>query len=303
MLLNKIGRLIGQGRLPWRVEKTGGIFKYFFRRPVEKLKVWFAFKNQRIQEEDDTVTVVFAVKNRSDHRITNALHSIRNQDYDQRLVRIIVVDYDSGTEQAAFLKSLCLQRDADYIRCENQPVWNKAHAINVAIRQVQSKFMLSADADVFFEPHYLSVAVKHLRRKPMQVILASFLDLPETAKRDVDIAHWKAVCKPRGSNTSGKGVNMTYTFFYRWIRGYDENYRGWGQEDTDIIIRFIALGLAVTDIGIEATYFHQWHPKHEGIGETYTETHMAQNKAYHKTAKSILRNPNGWGEWEGKVSI
>ena len=81
----------------------------------------------------DDVTVIIPIKNRYDFRLENALKSLRNQDYRQDLIKIIVVDYDGLLEFINPLKKLCQKFDAKYIRIEERPVWCKSECLNVGI--------------------------------------------------------------------------------------------------------------------------------------------------------------------------
>jgi glycosyltransferase involved in cell wall biosynthesis len=47
------------------------------------------------------------------------------------------------------------------------------------------------------------------------------------------------------------------------INGFDENYEGYGREDTDVEIRLQNLGLKIKSMKGLAIQFHVWHPRRE----------------------------------------
>lgn len=47
------------------------------------------------------------------------------------------------------------------------------------------------------------------------------------------------------------------------INGYDENYEGYGREDTDVEIRLQNLGYQIKSVKGAALQFHLWHPRRE----------------------------------------
>ena len=55
------------------------------------------------------------------------------------------------------------------------------------------------------------------------------------------------------------------------IGGFDENYIGWGLEDSDLIVRLINSGVYKKKIIRGAVVFHLWHEK-------YSREHLSSNK-------------------------
>ena len=90
-----------------------------------------------------------------------------------------------------------------------------------------------------------------------------------------------------------RGINMTLTYFYHKINGYDEKYVIWGYEDDDLIKRFRLFGLTKKDISKKTSYIHQWHPKYWGVKN---HDQIEENREYFKNSHSIVRNKDGWGE-------
>ncbi len=57
-----------------------------------------------------------------------------------------------------------------------------------------------------------------------------------------------------------RGCNMSYwkDDFVR-VNGYNENYTGWGREDTDLVFRFYHNGLKRTFFKLRGVAWHLWH--------------------------------------------
>lgn len=291
-------------RLPLRLTYLGGASNTLLRVPLRRL--WFRLVlalHERRRRED--ILVVIGVRNRLDHRLRNALRSLRAQDYPRDLVGIAVVDYGSDSSFAHGLARVCAEFSARSIRVENCKIWNKSHCLNIAIRGARTKYLLSSDADIIFAPSYLREAIAALRRDPLQVVYSQSLDLPESwaaDRPDVDpsnLTRLRELAKPRLSSATNTGVNLALTYFYHRVRGYDEAYTHYGAEDDDLAVRFERLGLRPVSIADRSFYLHQWHPKHEGVGGNGLEEHIRKNRAYFESHRSILRNDRGWGEMGG----
>jgi glycosyltransferase involved in cell wall biosynthesis len=90
------------------------------------------------------------------------------------------------------------------------------------------------------------------------------LRLPPGAWRDRSPHHWRGA----------KGCNMA---FWRddllTVNGLDEQYTGWGYEDSDLIIRLIRHGIRRRDGRLGTTVLHLWHHEVERDG---TEQNLAR---------------------------
>ncbi len=288
--------------LPYRLTYRGGIINTIIRAPLRRRTLLANVKNELL-EQPNTVTVVIGIKNRSDYRLRNALWSLAKQKYDKALLDIIVIDYGSETEHQSNSQKLCDEFGAECVLLANAKEFNKSNCLNYAIKRTDSKFLLSSDVDVIFPQNYIEIMVDKLLQNPLSVVYSRMNDLPESSTpllkklydNNLPIAFDELLshCSPRGTGIHNAGINGTYTIFYKYIRGYDEFFCGWGVEDNDLMVRFERLGLDICSI-FPITYLHQWHPKGEGIID-YKAT-AKRNRVYYEKAKSIIRNPDSWGE-------
>lgn len=278
-------------------------FDYFVIRYWNRLKLKLTYRSQHKRED---ITIVIGVKNRCDYRLVNAFKSLRNQTYNQDLISIVLVDYDSDEGLVDRYKTMCETYRVCYIRIDNKPVWNKSHCLNIAIKNVDTKYLCSSDVDVFFEKNYISECIKELQARPLQVLISDFYNTPEgliDAEVDVvnDYEAYKQACNFQytgiGFNgTLNVGINLALTDFYKMIHGYDEYYILWGSEDRDLIKRLALLGLKVKNISGKTSWIHQCHEKQEGVNKhANAKEQIAVNRRYLHENHSVIRNRKGWG--------
>jgi predicted glycosyltransferase involved in capsule biosynthesis len=249
--------------------------------------------------------VLIGVRNRADHRIVNALRSLREQVYPWGRVTTLVVDYGSDVSEAKALSEACARHGATLLRVDSGGAWSRGRCLNVGIRHVQTKYLMTSDADIVLSPHYLADAVAAIRGDPLSVVCGAMLDLPEASldetrragrgEATLDLAAWRSRCEPRFGWKFHPSIAVTLTAYYRAIRGYDEFYEGWGREDDDLMSRFGSLGLRPTQIPKRSFYLHQWHSKFEGLGGDVRERVIGRNADYFSRTHTILRNAATWG--------
>lgn len=263
----------------------------------------------RVRTLPDDVTVLIGIRNRTDHRIVNALRSIREQVYPRGQVQALVVDYGSDPAEAARLATICRRFDARLVRVEGVTVWSRSRCLNVGLRETDTKFVMTSDSDLILSPGYLADAAATLESHPLSVVCAPMLDLPEesadalvrAAEEDgvLDAEGLKTECLARKEMKMHPSAGFTFTAYYHAIRGYDEFYEGWGREDDDLMSRLIALGIRMTAIREPSYYLHQWHPKYEGLGAAEQARMLERNTAYIQRNRSLIRNDESWGRPQG----
>lgn len=253
----------------------------------------------------DDVTVLIGIRNRADHRLANALKSLRAQTHPADRTRTLVVDYGSEPDAARAAAKLCRRYGAERIRVDGTGVWSRGRCLNVGIRRVRTTFLMTSDADIVLSPRYLADAVRALRRRPLSVVCSPMFDLPAdsvgSAQRaarpgePLPLEAWKARSSPRFAWDFHPSIGVAYTAFYRLIRGYDEFYEVWGEEDDDLMQRLEKLGLTPRRLDTDSFYLHQWHPKYEGVPGGEKADQIGRNVRHLGKTHSILRNGPDWG--------
>jgi glycosyltransferase involved in cell wall biosynthesis len=80
----------------------------------------------------------------------------------------------------------------------------------------------------------------------------SLLSLPDSNSRKIKAKKWQGA----------KGCNLAlWKKDFIAINGFDENYIGWGYEDSDLIIRLIRNGISRKEGSFSVTLLHLWHPE------------------------------------------
>lgn len=290
-------------QLPWRTTFRGGFLNTCFFSPIRRSRLrWH--RRHTTSYRNDEITVVIPIRNRADHRLRNALATLRAQDYPRQLVRIEVVDYGSTPESLEKTEVMCAGFDANLTKLVALGVWNKAKCANYAIKRCRSEFLLSADADNLFPPNFISEMIRALRANPLAVVYSQMLDLEQDTlpllirlneeNLDVPYAELEKLGVARGAGDKHPGTFGSATLFFQQIRGYDEQYEEWGWEDNDIKQRFLHFGLDLISISDKARFLHQWHPKGEGV-QDWTQS-RERNQRYFENNSTIVRNPVRWGE-------
>lgn len=304
-VLRKTRTRFAEGHLlPWRWTHLGGFWNTVIRTPVRRRMLRKSFEKS-IACLPDEVTVVIGVRNRIDHKIENTLASLRCQKGSGCHVHLIVIDYDNSPELSQAISKICQAYDALQVVVTGEPEWNKPHCYNIGIRMAQTKYLMSCDADILFAENYLATALDVLRRQPLSVVYSQMLDTPESCvdelqewaktRRSSNLQALRRKSTPRSSGDCNEGINMTYTYYYHLVRGYDEYYTKWGTEDSDLQKRFRFLGLDIVSVKDQTFYLHQWHPKFASLDAEKVHQAHIRNQAYFRRTNTIVRNPSGWG--------
>ena len=242
------------------------------------------------------LSIIIALRDRSGLRLENCLRSLAWQDLPRERFEILLSDFGSSPDhQRATLKT-ARQHDACVIRTDTRTLWNKSKALNIAIREAQGRYVLCTDADMIFAPNFLNTLLRTQREADDGAfVLCQSRDLPESLSErhysEDDLPELVAHSQLRARQGTGACQMATRAFFER-VRGYDEGYKGWGQEDTDMTYRAGRSGLRHRWVDGETHMFHQWHPSNRSRWPL--RKHL-NDLRFHLTKRIIAKNPKGWG--------
>lgn len=290
--------------LPYRLTRLGGPFNTLvgvhLRRPLLRRRLRAATAGL-----PDDLTVIIGHRNRADYRLRNAIRSIQAQVYQRGRISTLVVDYGSNPEQVAKLWVITDSLSAECIVVGGQPEWNRSHCLNIGLKRIRSRFVILTDVDIMFAPDFVAETVTALKRDPLTAVYSVMLHLPETTTAKLELAAtsdtWLDLdeLKPLGqiktADPFSTGTVATYTHFFHEIRGYDEFYRAYGAEDSDVAQRLLHLGLRQVSVANRTYYLHQWHPRYEGVQSVTLNQTIQRNVEYFNRTRSLKRNPEGWG--------
>jgi len=248
------------------------------------------------QDTDPLISVIVPIRNRCGTRVDNCLRSLRWQDLPPEHVEIILSDFGSDPEQLAAVEALAASHNVRVVSTPTDSLWNRSRALNIGIRSASGAYTLCTDADMIFQPNFLSTLLLHVQQaNDRTLVLCRCRDLPS----DVPEQPWQAedydnlLARSTYRERLGVGAcQMARTRFFTEIRGYDEGYVFWGCEDRDLAYRAARFGLSQSWVHDTTSMLHQWHPtlRHER-----PVLKMLNDIRFHLTKFKIRKNGPQWG--------
>lgn len=243
------------------------------------------------------VSAVIPVRNRSGVRLQNCLRSLRWQDLDPQKVEIVISDFGSDPHHLASINALAEEHGACVVETRTQAVWTRSKALNIGIQAAGSDVVFCTDADMIFQPNFLSSIVSVFQKNQGQLMaLCRCHDLPQDIpeqlwnKEDYSKLMGQSVLR----ETSGTGAcQVARRSFFLYSRGYDEKYVFWGAEDNDMLSRAVCAGLTVHWLNPGTSMLHQWHrtTKHDR-----KLLRFLNRWRFRLTKRTVLKNKHGWGQ-------
>jgi len=246
-------------------------------------------------KKEMNLTVLIACKNRPIN-IAFCLASIATC---KPRPKTILIDFGSTVplefpEYNDWLKIVRVDRNISF--------FHKARALNIGIKQVQTKFLCITDADQIFQANFFGVVYKHLLKNPKLFVMCYthwLRKVPNIGMNDLRKNYPLLLkeAKESGIRPHGDGCcNGVLTKWIKHVHGLDENYVGYGAEDSDLALRAKFDGLKVKWVHKETTMIHLPHPK---TGKYYSKEIFTKNKQRfykRRVTKEIIVNKKGkWG--------
>lgn len=203
-------------------------------------------------------TLIFTYRNRDIALVKNCLESLRCQS--SQAFKVVLVNYGSNTELTQGIQELVAQYDfIAVIHCKTDgELWCKSRAINIALKQCDTDTVFVGDVDMIFHPDFIE-RLGHFKKEHVATYFqVGFLSQTESAQQKP----FEAYTINFTSNKDATGMTLFNTQDLLEINGYDEYYKGWGSEDTDVHIRLRHAGKTVNFYDDAVLMLHQWHPKH-----------------------------------------
>lgn len=154
---------------------------------------------------------------------------------------------------------------------------------NKAIRQASGAYVVQVDGDMIMHPHFIEAHTRFARRgsyvQGSRCLLTAALTERVLRERRHEISifsrglknrqnAWRApwvspfVRGPRDADRRTRGCHMA---FWRddllLVNGYDEQFIGWGREDSELAARLIHAGIQRRNFKFGAVAYHLWHPE------------------------------------------
>ena len=228
------------------------------------------------------ITAIIVTYNRPD-----ALRVILNSIQNQFLIpeEVIIDDDGSGPETKAVVDEFKKKLNTNLKHVWQEDKGFRAASIrNKAIRESSGDCLLFSDGDLVFHPKFFFDFSKKM--KPGVALVGSRVFLTEKATVKILEKGKKQKTTPLLSNTIeqnplnslripalGKWVsksrfskNMRGGLLCAWkndivkINGWNEDFKGWGLEDTELVARLFYSGVEVKKLKLAGITYHLWHP-------------------------------------------
>lgn len=203
----------------------------------------------------------------------------RNMDYE-----IIVID--DGDDAAT--EDVCRQYLVEKYRKLNRPRSashrNSALPNNVGIRTAEGDVVIIQNAECAHRSPEVIAALT-------QAVTPTTVAFARAIALNPDGTEWMEYCGPSNPRPYFF-CGAIHRTWLEHLRGFDEDFKGYGYEDDDLADRFTREGLGFTyhpDIIVH----HQWHPP---AGERDVQDGPAL-LAYKKTQPTIRNLDRPWGTW------
>lgn len=189
---------------------------------------------------------------------------------------------EQGRYPTAFHKTAA---GADYVfSCLADRPFSKGVCFNTALHQCRCDNVFIWDADCYISRNQVLAALSLLAGGLHCVIPygRAYALSPESSCRITDWATFTPTDEHRSYRSVLDqpgvvgGVQCFRTAVIRHVRGFDERFCGYSDEDNEIVSRVVALGFNAARITTGDLY-HRYHPKATSIGSYYDNT--ANNRA------------------------
>lgn len=182
-------------------------------------------------------------------------------------------------------------------------IFHKTLLNNVGIRNANTEYIGTTDADILFHPDFISTLKKHLSSNIFVESRVMYLKQPiveKLYKGDINLYNIDAIKEGKiKKRTTPGAIQCMAKQQWEKCRGYDERYLLWGSEDYDLCLR---AGRILKTIWMgennDIMLFHQPHSK--------TVEQIKKDLEYQEENKKILANiatyeanPKGWGGING----
>jgi glycosyltransferase involved in cell wall biosynthesis len=243
------------------------------------------------------LSVIIPVRNRSGIRLDNCLTSLRwQQGVELSEIEIIISDLASDPQHRVAIDETAERHSSRVVRVERTEIWNRSWALNVGIRAALGERVMCTDADMIFSPDFLNRTLAAFEERSKPLVLCRCHDLPQSVPerpwQPDDFPALREQAELR--DTVGTGAcQAAYRTFFEEVRGYDEKYVFWGNEDKDMVARAEVFGLEAHWLREPTCMLHQWHATHK-MDKRWLR--FKNRMRYKFTKTKLVKNKKRWGE-------
>ncbi len=243
------------------------------------------------------ISAIIPLRNRGGTRLDNCLRSLRWQTFPADQLEIVLSDFGSDPSFSAELRELGERHDARVVCSATDAIWNRSKALNIGIRSARGRYVFCTDADMIFSPDFVqALADAQERHRGQAMVMCRCRDLSETVPEQP----WERDDFPRLLDQAsfrerlGTGAcQMASKERVGALRGYDEGYKFWGLEDTDMRFRAARAGFTEAWVHDDTAMLHQWHPSDR---KKKPLRKFMNDARFHLTKYVTVKNWRGWGK-------
>ncbi len=233
------------------------------------------------------IALIITTYNRPD-----ALEAVLSSLANQSVMPFEVLIADDGSNEAT---RILIEKNLDRYPFKIHHIWQEDRgfragaARNRAASRSQSDYFIFIDGDCIAHPHFIqahrNLAKAHFFLSGNRILLSeSFTH--QILSQSLPLHHWSywQWMQARLSGKINRFIPLIRSPFdlarhwapKRWrgvktcnlslfqqdfarVNGFDENYAGWGLEDSDLVIRLIRAGVQHKSARFAAPVFHLWH--------------------------------------------
>ena len=215
---------------------------------------------------------------------------------------------DGGSKNYEELKEYFASRECEpLIRIVQEPLGEKferAKLNNVGVRNANTPYIMTTDVDMFFAKDFVKVLLNHVAPNVF-IESRTMYWKPNMTKQiykgRVDPFNNIEECKIGRikKRTTAGGCQCAHIDQWEKVRGFDEDFVGWGSEDYDLYTRMQRSKAKVKWLGEtreSINLFHQHHEKLDIKGDL--ESQEVNKRLLTKAMggrRPFQANPNGWG--------
>jgi D-glycero-D-manno-heptose 1,7-bisphosphate phosphatase len=235
---------------------------------------------------------------KADKRLRYCLHSLIRQTLPRRDYEIIVVDLGSRPPIEEWVRSV--DPEIRVIRSDESGAFNEGHAKNIGIRAADAERVLTTNADVLASPNFLEVVLQGMTPGyygACQNFRAPWEYHYRCEDPVADISRWAMDPKVKYASRVNVGnCQVLYKRDWESLRGFDEDYLGWGRVDEDLFYRARALGLKERWFDNQTSIFHLEHHKDDRSRKRDAKrNNKIADKKYRELQTPIRNRDRSWG--------
>jgi glycosyltransferase involved in cell wall biosynthesis len=201
---------------------------------------------------------------------------------------IIFADDGSTEETKNLINSFNISSDIDIIHSWQEDIgFRAARSRNKAIFKSSGDYIVLIDGDVILHPQFLQDHITNAEPgffvQGSRVLLSEIQTKKALSKKNINFSFFSASLSNRKNSIYSKflskifsnkknhlrGVKSCNIAFYKKdcmsINGFNNDFEGWGREDSEFVVRLINSGVKRKNIRFNAIQFHLWHNENSRI--------------------------------------